>query len=76
MDRASMTPHSYPFSELGDALTPRELEVLETLITASEREAAHQLGISVNTVKVHLQSVYRKLGVDRLAEAYHKLGWL
>jgi DNA-binding NarL/FixJ family response regulator len=49
----------------GDALTPREQEVLQ-LIGEGKRnkEIAHALGISENTVKTHISSLVRKLGID------------
>ena len=43
------------------------LEYLPTMMTNTE--IAHQLLVSVNTVKTHLKSVYRKLGVDRRRDA-------
>lgn len=35
-------------------------------------EIAADLFVSVNTVKTHLKSVYRKLGVNRRNEAVHR----
>jgi len=53
-----------------EPLTPRERAVLEHLPTMmTNTEIAHQLLVSVNTVKTHLKSVYRKLGVDRRRDA-------
>jgi LuxR family transcriptional regulator, maltose regulon positive regulatory protein len=53
-----------------EPLTERERAVLEYLPTMmSNTEIAHQLLVSVNTVKTHLKSVYRKLGVDRRRDA-------
>ncbi|GID30867.1 LuxR C-terminal-related transcriptional regulator [Paractinoplanes brasiliensis] len=51
-------------------LSERELEVLQhlpTMLTAAE--IAEGLGISVNTVKAHMRSIYRKLGAGRRREA-------
>jgi LuxR family maltose regulon positive regulatory protein len=51
-------------------LSERELEVLQhlpTMLTAAE--IAEGLGISVNTVKAHMRSIYRKLGAARRREA-------
>jgi LuxR family maltose regulon positive regulatory protein len=55
-------------------LTDRELDVLRELPTLrTVEEIADVLVVSVNTVKTHLRSVYRKLGVasrrDAIAEA-------
>jgi LuxR family maltose regulon positive regulatory protein len=53
-----------------EPLTPRERAVLEYLPTMmTNTEIAHQLLVSANTVKTHLKSVYRKLGVDRRRDA-------
>jgi LuxR family maltose regulon positive regulatory protein len=53
-----------------EPLTERERAVLEYLPTMmSNSEIALQLRVSVNTVKTHLKSVYRKLGVDRRRDA-------
>jgi LuxR family maltose regulon positive regulatory protein len=51
-------------------LSERELEVLQylpTMFTAGE--IAENLNISVNTVKAHMRSIYRKLGAGRRREA-------
>lgn len=54
----------------GEALTAREAEVLEMMAEGlSNKEIAARLGISDNTVKFHLASVYGKLGVSSRAEA-------
>jgi DNA-binding NarL/FixJ family response regulator len=51
-------------------LSPRELAVLERLADgAPNRAIANELQITVNTVKFHLASIYRKLGVDNRTEA-------
>ena len=47
-----------------DSLTERELAVLQLLPgTLSLREIAEKLYVSLNTVKTHVQAIYRKLGV-------------
>lgn len=51
-------------------LTPRERELLDALRTTDSRtEIAEMLFVSVNTVKTHLRSVYRKLGSSSREEA-------
>jgi LuxR family transcriptional regulator, maltose regulon positive regulatory protein len=46
-----------------EQLSDRELEVLRrTAAMYSTEEIAGELFISVNTVKTHLKSIYRKLG--------------
>jgi len=53
-----------------EPLTERELSVLAYLPTLrSNSEIADGLGISVNTVKQHLKSIHRKLGVGTRREA-------
>jgi LuxR family transcriptional regulator, maltose regulon positive regulatory protein len=46
-----------------EQLTPRELAVLRMLPTATNAQIANELFVSVNTVKTHLKSINRKLGV-------------
>src|SRR3954466_14327614 len=51
-----------PVGELRDPLTVRELEILRHLSSlADNRDIAGELGVSTNTVKTHLRSIYRKL---------------
>ena len=51
-------------------LTPREAEVLQELaLGSSYADIAGVLYITENTVKTHLGSVYRKLGVTRRPDA-------
>jgi DNA-binding NarL/FixJ family response regulator len=52
------------------ALTDRELVVLRLLATTlSQPEIAQELYVSVNTVRTHIQGIYRKLGVASRREA-------
>lgn len=52
------------------ALTPRERDILERLaVGESNKVIARHLGISDGTVKLHVKSVLRKLGVHSRVEA-------
>jgi DNA-binding NarL/FixJ family response regulator len=56
--------------EADEALTPREYEILEALVDGlSYKMIAHRLYISPDTVKNHIQAVYRKLHVHSKGEA-------
>ena len=51
-------------------LTRREVDVLECLTSGrSNREIAAELHMSMGTVKAHLTSLYRKLGVSSRLQA-------
>jgi LuxR family maltose regulon positive regulatory protein len=48
-----------------EPLTTREIQVLHRLARAlSTDDIANELYLSVNTVKTHLKSIYRKLGTS------------
>jgi DNA-binding CsgD family transcriptional regulator len=66
---ASQEPRAVPRNP-DDALTDRELEVLRLVAAgAPSREIAGRLGIANSTVKAHLTSIYRKLGVANRVQA-------
>jgi DNA-binding NarL/FixJ family response regulator len=59
-----------PTSPLIPNLTPREREILTHLSEAmSNKEIAHAMHLSPETVKSHLQRIYTKLGVGSRSEA-------
>lgn len=69
----SSTPPSELASVMVETLTPKELEVLghlEQLLTTDE--IAAEMFVSVNTVRTHVRSVLRKLGVNRRNAAVRK----
>lgn len=54
----------------GNALTPREQEVLEHIMQgASNKEIARDLGVAEVTVKLHMRRILQKLGVRNRAGA-------
>uniref|UniRef100_UPI002A81597F helix-turn-helix transcriptional regulator n=1 Tax=Streptomyces sp. CRN 30 TaxID=3075613 RepID=UPI002A81597F len=56
-----------------ERLSERERDVLERLAQMmSTEEIAADLYVSVNTVKTHLKSVFRKLGVNRRGDAVRR----
>ena len=67
---APASPEPAPLLE---ALTGRELAMLAELPTMkSNAEIAEEYFVSVNTVKAHLKSLYRKLDVDSRRAAVHR----
>ncbi len=61
-------------AELFD-ISPRELDVAQALLHGHSLESlCALLGISRNTAKVHLQSLFKKTGTNRQAELVHLLG--
>jgi DNA-binding NarL/FixJ family response regulator len=62
-------PHS-PVEELAEALTPREMDVLEMLAEGlSNKMIAHRLSISDHTAKFHVNSILAKLNAGTRTEA-------
>lgn len=58
-------------------LTPRECQVLDLLASGKTNdELAKTLGVSANTVKTHLSSLFAKLDVDRRVKAIEKARFL
>ena len=55
--------------EQRDALSPRELEVLQLICRGrSNREIAAELSLSVNTIAVHRANIMNALGIHKTAE--------
>jgi DNA-binding NarL/FixJ family response regulator len=70
-------PRRPGFRAIGDEeaplLTPREIEVLAAIGDGlSNKAVARQLGISLHTVKFHVEALLRKLGASSRTEALHK----
>jgi LuxR family transcriptional regulator, maltose regulon positive regulatory protein len=62
-----------PGAALAEPLTDRELMVLEHLpAMSSNAEIAEEMYVSINTVKAHLKSLYRKLEVSSRRRAVHR----
>ena len=55
-----------------EPLTTAELRVLKLLPTSTYPQMAATLYISRNTVKTHLRSIYRKLGVASRSQALQR----
>jgi DNA-binding CsgD family transcriptional regulator len=54
-------------------VTPRELQVLELLAGGkANKEIAQALGVSPNTIKTQIASLYQKLDVQRRTQAIQK----
>jgi DNA-binding NarL/FixJ family response regulator len=59
--------------EIGEALTPREVQVLELLAEGLANKAiAERLGISDQTVKFHVASISGKLGAANRTDAVRR----
>jgi len=59
-----------PAGNLVEPLSQRELEVLQLIATGrTNKEIAHQLIVSLGTIKAHTASIYRKLDVANRTEA-------
>jgi LuxR family transcriptional regulator, maltose regulon positive regulatory protein len=60
-------------AELLEPLTARETDVLRYLPTMmSNADIAGELFVSVNTIKSHVKSIYRKLGATQRRDAVHR----
>ena len=64
------SPPSPAKGEEPGSLTPRELGVLRSLATGkTNRQIAHELHLSLSTVKRHLERIISKLGVSDRTQA-------
>ena len=70
--RATQPDAVTPRRGLAEPLTAAELRILKLLPTSTYLQIADTLYISRNTVKVHLRSVYQKLGVASRAQALER----
>ncbi|MCJ7566482.1 MAG: response regulator transcription factor [Anaerolineales bacterium] len=67
---AKLAENRLPMKSLTEALTARELELLELVGEGfSNRALSDKLSISTNTVKYHLKNIFQKLGAQNRAEA-------
>jgi LuxR family transcriptional regulator, maltose regulon positive regulatory protein len=67
---AAVPPRPSGAGHEADRLTPGELAVLRELPSLlSLGEIAAARAVSINTVKTHVRSIYRKLGVEGRREA-------
>jgi len=78
-DCYQLTAHSSPLtansqkSATVEALTPRELEVLQLMAAGlSNAEIARKLYLTVNTLKAHTNSIYGKLDVHSRMQAVNR----
>lgn len=62
-ERSSFPRPVTPWSVIGDTLTPREADIMRLLGRGlGNKEIAHKLGVSVTTVRTHLNKIYEKIG--------------
>jgi DNA-binding NarL/FixJ family response regulator len=62
-----------PDPVIHEALTPRELEVLQALAEGlSNRGIASRLSISEHTVKFHMSAIFGKLGAENRTDAVRR----
>ena len=67
-DALQQRAHARRPSEAG-ALTPRELDIVAAIVDgAGNKDIAQQFGVSQQTVKNHLSSIFDKLGVSTRLE--------
>lgn len=72
VDFMTAAPAAEPVTRhpMAEGLSPRELEVLEGLCGGkSNKEIARDLGLMEPTVKLHIKTLYRKIGVANRTQA-------
>jgi LuxR family maltose regulon positive regulatory protein len=54
-------------------LTEQETKVMQLIaLGLSNKEIAHRLSVTADTVKFHIKNMYRKLGVNNRVQAMHQ----
>lgn len=70
IDFMTATPEVTPGNPLAEKLSPRELQVLKGLCEGkANKEIARDLGIQEPTVKLHMKTLYRKIGAHNRTQA-------
>jgi two-component system nitrate/nitrite response regulator NarL len=70
IDFMTATAEVVPLNALAGKLSSRELQVLQGLCEGkSNKEIARDLGIQEPTVKLHMKTLYRKIGVNNRTQA-------
>lgn len=70
IDFMTAAPEVTPVNALAEKLSPRELQVLRGLCEGkANKEIARDLGIQEPTVKLHMKTLYRKIGAHNRTQA-------
>ncbi|MCO6177017.1 response regulator transcription factor [Ciceribacter sp. RN22] len=70
IDFMTATPELTPTNPLAEMLSARELQVLQRLCEGkANKEIARDLGIREPTVKIHVKTLYRKIGAHNRTQA-------
>lgn len=70
IDFMTAAPEVTPVNALAEKLSPRELQVLRGLCEGKgNKEIARDLGIQEPTVKLHMKTLYRKIGAHNRTQA-------
>lgn len=70
IDFMTAAPEVTPVNALAEKLSPRELQVLQGLCEGKgNKEIARDLGIQEPTVKLHMKTLYRKIGAHNRTQA-------
>lgn len=70
IDFMTAAPEVTPVNPLAEKLSPREVQVLQGLCEGkANKEIARDLGIQEPTVKLHMKTLYRKIGAHNRTQA-------
>lgn len=68
------SPFTKKLKEQNTDLTPKELEILESLARGnSYKMVGNELNIAIDTVRSHIRNIYKKLHVNSALEAINKI---